>query len=62
MAMKVPLSFKSKEKPIYDYLMKKGKLSPSVYIKQLIENEMEKDTTAQPEFKRPAGMRNILDI
>lgn len=59
MAIKVPLSFKSKEKPIYDYLMKKGRLSPSVYIKQLLENEMEKDSVTPPiKIKRSTTKRS----
>jgi hypothetical protein len=48
MGMKVPLSFKKTEKEMYEYLMKQ--LSPSIFVKQLLKNEIEKQ---QPkEIKR----------
>lgn len=41
MAMKIPISFKRSEKDMYDYLMQQ--LSPSIFVKQLIKKEMEKE-------------------
>jgi hypothetical protein len=40
MDLKIPLSFKQSEKNMYDFL--KSQLSPSIYLKQLLKNEMEK--------------------
>lgn len=40
MAMKISVSFKENEKHIYDYLM--TKLSPSIYLKELILQDMKK--------------------
>jgi hypothetical protein len=40
---KVPISFKERERPIYEFLMDKGRLSPSIYVKQLLVGEMEKE-------------------
>lgn len=41
MAMKIPVSFKKEEKDMYDYVDKK--LSPSIYIKELIRDDMERN-------------------
>ncbi|MCX7771549.1 MAG: hypothetical protein N2376_00360 [Clostridia bacterium] len=46
MAMKIQVSFKKKEKTIYDFANKKK--SPSAYIKELIEEDMSKN---RPEKK-----------
>jgi hypothetical protein len=48
MGMKVPLSFKRKEKDMYDYLMKQ--LSPGIFLKQLLKNEMEKQEPKKRDF------------
>ena len=40
MGLKVSLSFKQDEKSMYDYLMRQ--LSASIFLKQLLRNEMEK--------------------
>lgn len=40
MAMKVSLSFKEDEKDMYNYLMKQ--LSASIYLKQLLRDEIER--------------------
>lgn len=48
MAKRIPVSFKEIEKDLYEYT--EAKLSPSIYIKQLIKNDMEKEKrTKQPE-------------
>ena len=39
--MKIGISFKAGEEEMYKFLQ--GQLSPSIYIKQLIKNEMEKE-------------------
>lgn len=39
--MKIQLSFKKTEQTMYDFV--KGQLSPSIYLKQLLKNEMEKE-------------------
>jgi hypothetical protein len=41
MAMKISLSFKETEKSMYEFLQKQ--LSASIYLKQLIKNEMEQE-------------------
>ncbi|WP_154696475.1 hypothetical protein [Clostridium botulinum] len=38
--MKIPISFKRDEEYLYDFL--KGKKSPSIYVKELLETEMQK--------------------
>lgn len=38
---KVGISFKEKEKDLYDFLM--DQISPSVYIKQLLKEKMKKE-------------------
>lgn len=38
--MKIPVSFKKREKNLYDYA--KGKRNPSAYIKDLIDADMNK--------------------
>lgn len=38
--MRVPISFKKDEKVLYEYL--KNKLSPSIYIKELMIKDIEK--------------------
>lgn len=43
MALKVNISFKENEKDMYDFL--KSKLSPSVYLKEYIQSQMEKKAT-----------------
>jgi predicted DNA-binding protein len=40
MAMKIPLSFKEREKNLYEFVRKKK--SPSAYLKELIEEDMKK--------------------
>lgn len=54
MAMKVSVSFKESEKDMYEYL--NSQLSPSIYIKQLVKNEMEKKGTAERKHT------NLLDF
>ena len=53
MGLKVSLSFKQDEKSMYDYLMRQ--LSASIFLKQLLRNEMEKQEkpkeTARDIFK-----------
>jgi hypothetical protein len=57
MAMKVSLSFKENEKDMYDFLM--SQLSASIYIKQLIKNDISKGVE-QP--KHPKTVKDILDF
>lgn len=38
MAMKIPISFKESEKDLYEFLQ--GKMSPSIYIKEILRKEM----------------------
>jgi hypothetical protein len=45
--MKINVSFKRKEKDMHDYLMKQ--LSPGIFLKQLLKNEMERQ---EPKIKR----------
>jgi hypothetical protein len=40
MALRIPLSFKEKEKDLYDFVM--SKKSPSAYIKELIDADRQK--------------------
>ena len=56
--MKVSLSFKEDEKEMYNYLQ--SQLSASIYIKQLIKNDMEKSTKPEREIK--TTKRNLLDF
>lgn len=58
MAMKISVSFKENEKQIYDYLM--TKLSPSIYLKELILKEMKNQETKQT--KKKENLFNTLDI
>lgn len=39
--MKVGISFKEKEKELYDFLM--NQISPSVYVKQLLKDKIDKE-------------------
>jgi len=50
--MRIPLSFKKREKDLYEYVRKKK--SPSAYLKELVEEDMQKK-------KRPKE-RPILDF
>jgi len=54
MALRIPLSFKEKERDLYEYVMRKK--SPSAYIKELIEADRQKRD--KPEQQRP----QILDF
>lgn len=54
MAMKIPVSFKENEKELYDYVI--SQLSASIYIKQLIKNDMEKN---KPDIKK---VKNKIDF
>ena len=58
MAMKISISFKENEKQIYDYLM--TKLSPSIFLKELILKEMN-NQEPKPAKKRE-NLFNPLDI
>lgn len=40
-SLKIPVSFKQNEKAIYDFLS--SKLSPSVYVKEILIREMKKE-------------------
>jgi hypothetical protein len=40
MPLKIQLSFKLAEKAMYEHVLKQ--LSPSIYLKQLLKNEIEK--------------------
>lgn len=40
-SLKIPVSFKQSEKAMYDFLT--SKLSPSVYIKEILIREMKKE-------------------
>ena len=42
MALKINISFKDTEKDLYDYL--KSKMSPSIYLKEYLQKEMEGNT------------------
>lgn len=50
MAKKIPVSFKETEKVLYDYA--EDKLSASIYIKQLIIDDMKKEKRAGQSDKR----------
>lgn len=57
MAMKISVSFKESEKEIYNYL--KSQLSASIYIKQLIIEDMKKcnyKPTKKEEVKNSMGI------
>ena len=43
MAIKIGISFKETEKELYDFLQKQ--LSPSIYVKELIQREIEATET-----------------
>lgn len=58
MAMKISISFKENEKHIYDYLM--TKLSPSIFIKELILREMKNEEPKQN--KRKESKIDFLDF
>jgi hypothetical protein len=47
--MKIPVSFKEEEKVMYDYVNEK--LSASIYIKQLIKDDMEKNKPQERKSK-----------
>lgn len=49
--MKISLSFKNTEQAMYDYLMKQ--LSASIYLKQLLKNEMEKQERPKESKRDP---------
>lgn len=44
--MKITISFKQNEKDLYDFLI--SKRSASIYIKDLLEKEKEKDVCNKP--------------
>lgn len=46
MVLKIPISFKKNEKHIYDYI--KSKRNYSDYIKDLVEEDMKKNTEVKP--------------
>ncbi len=46
MGMKIPISFKENEKEIYDWI--KSKRNFSVYIKDLVEEDMKKNKEVKP--------------
>ena len=46
MGMKIPSSFKENEKEIYDWI--KSKRNFSVYIKDLVEEDMKKNKEVKP--------------
>lgn len=46
---KIGISFKDTEMSLYEYV--KSQLSPSIYIKQLIKNDMEKEDSSIKEGK-----------
>ena len=50
MGMKVSLSFKEQEQEMYNFLMRQ--LSASIYLKQLLKNEMEKQEKPKEPVKR----------
>ncbi|MCX7903294.1 MAG: hypothetical protein N2486_02175 [Caloramator sp.] len=58
MAMKISVSFKENEKHIYEYLI--SKLSPSIYLKELILKEMKNEEPKQE--KKRQNLFNSLDI
>lgn len=61
MAMKISISFKENEKYIYDYLM--TKLSPSIYLKELILLDMKKHKEEHQKQSKPKqNVFNSLDI
>ncbi|WP_073249254.1 hypothetical protein [Caloramator proteoclasticus] len=60
MAMKISVSFKENEKHIYDYLM--TKLSPSIYLKELILQDMKKQKDEQKQSKVKINTFNSLDF
>ncbi|NWK10390.1 hypothetical protein [Clostridium cadaveris] len=52
--MKIPVSFKESEQYIYDYA--KSKISPSVYIKELIIEDMKKNNEKHDNGRRKRNL------
>lgn len=52
--MKIGISFKETEKDLYDFVV--SQLSPSIYMKQLIKNDMEKDKSESK------GAKNRIEL
>ncbi|MCE5220895.1 MAG: hypothetical protein LLF98_06395 [Clostridium sp.] len=58
--MKIPISFKESEKEIYDFI--KAKLSPSVYIKELVIADMKKSNINKEERQERKKRNFELDM
>jgi hypothetical protein len=57
--MKIPLSFKESEKEIYDYVV--NQLSPSIYLKGLIIEDMIRKSSPKAEQKEKRSC-DLLDF
>lgn len=58
--MKIPISFKESEKEIYSFI--KSKLSPSIYIKELVIADMKKSNTSREEMHEKKKRNFELDM
>ena len=58
--MKISVSFKESELEMYEYL--KGQLSASIYIKQLIINDMKKEGISTTKKAKNEEVKNSMGI